>query len=115
MAIFHLSINHIRSYGISAVENVAAITGTCLVDGETKATIDKSKLETDFFWETLSPEGSGIPKNNLSIWNKLENFEDEYATQRYKNLENRQRYINSARIAHAYLFAIPKELTRDQN
>ena len=116
MAIFHLRIKHIfRSYGISAVENVAAITGTCLVDGGTKATIDKSKLEVDVFWETLLPEGSGIPKDDRSIWNKLENFEDEYATQRYKNLGNRERYINSARIAHAYLFVIPKELTRDQS
>ena len=116
MAIFHLSIKHIfRSYGVSAVENVATITGTCLVDGRIKATIDKSKLEADVFWETLSPEGSGIPKDDFSIWNKLENFEDEYATQRYKNLGNRQRYINSARIAHAYLFSIPKELTRNQS
>ena len=116
MAFFHLSINHIsRSSGRSAVNAVASITGTCLVDERTKAIIDKTKLGTDTFWETLSPEGSGIAKDDLSIWNKIEKFEDDYAVGRYKNLRTREKYKNSARIAHTYRFALPKQLTREQH
>jgi len=116
VAIFHLSIKHIsRSYGISAVENAAAMTGTCLVDERTNTLIDKTKLSAKTFWETLSPEGSAIAKDDLSIWNKIEAYEDEYANKRYKDLAARDKYLNSARTAHTYLFSLPKELTREQN
>jgi len=116
MAFFHLSIKHIsRISGRSAVQNVAAITGTCLINERTKTIIDKTKLGTNTFWETLSPEGSGIAKDDLSIWNKIENFEDDYAVRAYKNLTSREKYKNSARIAHIYRFALPKELTHQQH
>lgn len=116
MAFFYLSINHIsRSSGRSAVRSIASITGTCLVDERTKTTIDKTKLSANTFWETLSLEGSEIAKDDLSIWNKIENFEDDYAAKRYKNLETQAKYKNTARIAHTYRFALPKELTREQH
>lgn len=116
MAFFHLSMNHISGRSRrSAVNHVAFITGTSLVGERTKITIDKPKLREDTFWETLSPEGSGIAKDDLSIWKKIEKFENDYAVGVYKSLGAQEKYKNNSRIAHTYRFALPKELTKDQH
>jgi hypothetical protein len=114
MDFFHLSISHVsRSTGRSVVQNVAYNTGKVLLE-------DRRELRADYannrgsFWETMAPEGSGIGSNDLSFWNKLENFEDDYARMRFKNPASLERYLMSARVGQTYELSLPKELTRDQ-
>jgi ATP-dependent exoDNAse (exonuclease V) alpha subunit len=116
MAIYHLSMGQVsRSAGRSAVQAAAYITRTCLQETRRGITADYRSKDDEVFWETLAPEGSGIDKKDLEIWNRLENFEDEYGVKRYKNLEAREKFINSAQVAHTYVFALPKELSQEQN
>lgn len=116
MAIYHLSMGQVsRSTGRSAVQAVAYITRTCLQEKRRGITADYRSKDDKVFWETLAPEESGIDKKDLEIWNKLENFEDEYAVKRYKNLEAREKFVNSAQVSHTYVFALPKELSQEQN
>jgi anion-transporting ArsA/GET3 family ATPase len=50
--------------------------------------------------------------SELSVWDRLEVFEDEYAIERFpKNLEYRDVYLNSARTSMVFVVALPKELS----
>ena len=69
----------------------------------------------DVFWETLSPEGSGIDKKDLSIWNKADQDEDKILTRRHTDPEILLKKIATARTAYDDEFSLPKELSREQN
>lgn len=104
-----------RSTGRSCVQSVAYITRSCLQEDRRGITADYRSRDVDVFWETLAPEGSGIDKKNLDIWNKLESYEDTYADKRYKNLDAINKYKATARTAQTYVYALPRELTLEQN
>ncbi|MEI8295767.1 MAG: AAA family ATPase, partial [Alphaproteobacteria bacterium] len=124
MNFVHLQIGHVsRSTGRSSVQSVAYITGTKLVEDRRGIIADyrnvrgrNSEEAQEVFYQTLVPEGSGIdPKDLSGIWNKFENYEDEYAALRYKNPETQAQYMANARTAQTYIAALPKELPQEQN
>ncbi len=98
------------------MQAVAYVTRSCLA--EERRGINANYVHAkdhDVTWETLSPEGSGIDKKNLSIWNKVDLIEDQILTKRYKDSDLRIQKINTARTAYDDEFSLPKELTREQN
>lgn len=116
MNFFHLSIGHVsRSTGRSTVQNVAYITGEALHEERRNKPANYANNRGKTTWETMAPMGSGIEKNDLSIWNKLENFEDAYARQRFHSPATLEKYLSCARTAQTYETSLPKELTQDQN
>jgi ATP-dependent exoDNAse (exonuclease V) alpha subunit len=116
MAIYHLSVGSVtRSTGRSSVQAAAYLTATCLTEERRGLVADYTRKQGDITWETMAPEWANIDKKDLSIWNRLENYEEEYAPKRYSNLQAREKYLASAVTAHTYVFALPKELTKDQN
>src|SRR3990167_1141760 len=114
MKFFHYSAGTVsRSSGRSCVQAVAYITRSELF--ESRRGIDANYTyvkDHDITWETMAPEGSGIDKNDLSIWDKADLSEDKILTQRHKDPEIRERKINSAVPAYDDEFSLPKELTR---
>lgn len=116
MDFFHLNIGHIsRSSGRSTVQNVAYITGEKLHEERRNKPADYANNRGKTTWATMAPLGSGIGEKDLSIWNKLENFEDYYARERFKNPEILERYLSHARTGHTYELALPVKLTSAQN
>jgi len=105
-----------RSSGRSCVQAVAYIAREKLFEERRGILANYTNIKDhEVFWETLAPEGSGIDKKNLSIWNKVEDAEDEINTKRYKDPAIRARKINSAVPAYSDRLALPKELTLEQN
>ena len=116
MAIYHLSVGSVtRSTGRSSVQAAAYLTATCLIEDRRGLIADYTRKQGDITWETMAPEWANIDKKDLSIWNRLENYEEEYAPKRYSNLQAREKYLASAVTAHTYVFALPRELSKDQN
>lgn len=116
MAIYHLSVGSVtRSTGRSSVQAVAYLTAMKMIEERRGLVADYTNKQGDVTWETMAPEWANIDKKDLSIWNRLENYEDEYAPKRYSNLAAREKYLASAVTAHTYVFALPRELTKDQN
>ncbi len=114
MAIYHLSIGHVsRSTGRSSVQSAAYITGSCLYESRRDLTTNYENRYSDILSsDTLAPEYASDEFRELSIWDKLESFEDEYAKERYPNdLDARDKYQDSARTAMTIVVAIPKELS----
>src|SRR4051812_22987931 len=103
MDFFHCSVGHIsRSTGRSAVQNIAYITGEVLVEERRALKADYANNRNKTTWGTMAPIGSGIGEHDLSFWNKLENFEDSYARQRFKNPAVLQKYLSHCRTGHTY-------------
>jgi hypothetical protein len=116
MNFFHLSVGHVsRSTGRSTVQNVAYITGEILYEERRNLPADYDNNRGKTTWGVLAPLGSGIEENDLSFWNKLENFEDAYARKRFKNPETLEKYLGHARVGQTYELSLPKELTKEQN
>ncbi len=116
MAICHFSIGHIsRSTGRSAVQSAAYITGSCLYETRRDLTANYENRASDVVWsKTFAPEWAPSEFHELSVWDKLESFEDEYAIERYPNsIEARDKYTDSARTALTYIVALPRELPSD--
>jgi ATP-dependent exoDNAse (exonuclease V) alpha subunit len=116
MNFFHLSVGHIsRSTGRSTVQNVAYITGEVLYEERRELKANYANNRGMVTWGTIAPLGSGIAEDDLSFWDKLENFEDAYAKKRFKNPDVLEKYLGHARTAQTYVLALPKELTPEQN
>ncbi len=116
MNFFHLSVGHVsRSTGRSTVQNVAYITGEVLYESRRELKADYANNRGKATWGTMAPLGSGIEENDLSFWDKLESFEDDYARKRFKNPETLEKYLTHARVGQTYEAALPKELTEEQN
>ena len=116
MAICHFSIGHIsRSTGRSAVQAAAYITGSCLYETRRDLTANYENRAADVVWsKTFAPEWAPAEFHELSVWDKLETFEDEYSIERYPNsIEARDKYADSARTALTYIVALPRELPSD--
>lgn len=116
MAIYHLSIGFIsRSTGRSAVQNVAYITGDNL--HESRRNLDanyKNRASDIAYTTTLIPDHVDDSFAHISVWDKIESFEDVYAKVRFPNGElAREKYMNSAQTAMTVIAALPNELTLD--
>jgi ATP-dependent exoDNAse (exonuclease V) alpha subunit len=97
------------------VQSVAYATKEKIYEDRRGLTADYRTSKQEVSWETMTPACSGIDKKDLSFWNKLDTYEDEYAEKRYKTSESIERYKNSARTAQSYVLALPKELSEVQN
>ncbi len=105
-----------RSSGRSSVQAVCYIARAEFHEERRGITADYSNIKDhEVFWETLGPEGSGIARDDLSIWNKVEKAEDEILTRRYKDPEIREQKVNEAVPAYSDHLALPKELSKEQN
>ncbi len=111
-----MSIGHIsRSTGRSAVQAAAYITGSCLYETRRDLTANYENRADDVVWsKTFAPEWAPSEFHELSVWDKLESFEDDYAIDRYPNsIESREKYTDSARTAMTIVLALPRELSSD--
>jgi hypothetical protein len=114
MAIFHLSMRHIsRRSGKTSVQSAAYITRSSLYESRRALNHNYSKRKADVAYSgTLVPTHASCYFRELSVWNKLELFEDAYAVKRYPhNLVYRDAYLNSVRTAMVLVVALPKELS----
>ncbi len=113
MAIYHLHQGHVsRSTGRSAVQNAAYITGSNLYETRRDLTAAYENRKEDVVWsKTFAPEWTPDALRDLTIWDKIESFEDEYAAIRFpKGLIARDNYCDSARTAMTLIVALPREL-----
>lgn len=116
MAIFHYSVGHVsRSTGRSSVQSAAYITGSSLHETRRDLTANYSNRVADILFSgTLAPSFAPEVFKDISVWDKLETFEDEHAVKLFPyNLEKRDKYINSARTSMTVVVALPRELTSD--
>lgn len=97
------------------MQSVAYATKEKIYEERRGLIADYRDSEQEVSWETMAPTCSGIGKKDLSFWNKLDAFEDEYAFKRYKTSDSVERYLNTARTAQTYVLALPKELSELQN
>lgn len=113
MAIYHLRHGLIsRSSGRSAVQSVSYITGTDLHESRRNLKIAYKNRHSDIaFTDTLAPEHAPESFKNVAVWDILENFEDDYAVQRFPHdLVARDKYLASAQTAQTIVVALPCEL-----
>lgn len=118
MAIYHLSSGFIsRSTGRSSVQNAAYITGEKLHESRRDVDVNYQNRASDIaLTSTLIPNHAPKDFAHLSIWDKIETFEDAYAMQRFPNGEiAREKYMKSCQTAMTMIVAIPKELSLDSS
>jgi ATP-dependent exoDNAse (exonuclease V) alpha subunit len=116
MAIYHLNVGHVsRSTGRSSVQSAAYITGSSLYETRRDISANYENRAADIVWsQTIAPDWAPLEYHELSVWDKLESFEDEYAMERFpKSLEYREKYSDSARVAMTIVVALPRELSSD--
>lgn len=113
MAIYHMNVGFVsRSTGRSAVQCAAYISGEKLHESRRDLPVDYRNRHSDIaFCQTFAPNHAPEWMKDLSVWDKLESFEDTYALQRYKSDETREKYLGSAQTAQTYVMALPKELS----
>ena len=106
-----------RSTGKTSVQSAAYITATSLYESRRALKHNYSKRKVDIAsWQPLRPMNAQEKYSELSVWDKLDLFEDEYAIKRYpKNLEYRYKYLNSTQTAILLVVALPKELSIEKN
>ncbi len=104
-----------RSTGRSSVQSAAYITGSSLYETRRDIAANYENRSSDIVWsQTIAPEWSPLKYHELSVWDKIESFEDEYAIERFpKSLEYREKYMDSARVAMTVVVALPRELSSD--
>jgi ATP-dependent exoDNAse (exonuclease V) alpha subunit len=126
MAICSVSLGFIsRSEGRSSVGFGAYISGSNGHDQRTGVSYNYSNKKEVVCSRILAPEGA--PKwalNAHTLWNNVEQFEDELATARFaghtnpeknnRSLDAREKLISSAQTAQTIMGALPLELTREQ-
>jgi len=116
MALYHLNVGYVsRSTGRSAVQSAAYITGENLYESRRDLNVNYQNRQSDITYiNTFIPNGIPEEFKRLSVWDKLESFEDEYAQKRYPNsVEAREKYMQSAQTAMTVVMALPKELSQD--
>lgn len=81
MAIYHLSSGFIsRSSGRSSVQNAAYITGENLHESRRNLDVNYKNRSSDIaYTTTLIPDYVDDSFAHLSVWDKVESFEDDYA------------------------------------
>lgn len=113
MAIYHLHQGHVsRSTGRSAVQNAAYITGSNLYETRRDLMAAYENRKEDVVWsKTFAPSFAPDAFRDLTVWDKIESFEDEYAAIRFpRGFIARDNYCDSARTAMTLVVALPREL-----
>ena len=115
MAIYHLHSGFVsRSTGRSAVQSAAYISGEKLYEERRAKYADYSKKANEVVLsKTLVPENSKY--RDISVWNTIENFEDNYAEKYFKKEEALENYKSSAQVAMTIVIALPNELSKKSN
>lgn len=91
---------------------MAYLTATRLVESRRALTADYRPRASDIVLATtLAPEYAPLWSRELTVWDKLESYEDEYALKRYKTEASQTWYRENARTAKTIVVALPKELT----
>lgn len=114
MAIYSLNLGFIsRSAGRSSVGFSAYIGAARLVDERTGAIYNYDCKNNVVVSRVLAPEDApDWVKNSDILWNKAEQFEDEWATLHFKNPEAKEQFLNSAQTAQTIMGAIPLEFSQ---
>jgi hypothetical protein len=116
MAIMHFRVSHVsRSTGRSSVQSAAYITGEKLVDARTnESLIYRRSADGIYSWGVMAPENAASEFQTLEGWNKLEQFEDEWANKYFRKPEALENHKNNARISMNIIGALPRELSLGQ-
>lgn len=125
MAIYSLNLGFIsRSAGRSAVGFSAYISASQQVDERTGVHYDYVCKNDVIVSRILAPEGAPEwAKNSSTLWNKAEQFEDEWAALRFRgdardaeknqtSLSAREQFVSSAQTAQTIMGAIPIEFSK---
>ena len=125
MAIYSLNLGFIsRSEGRSAVGFSAYISAGHHLDERIGIRHDYACKEDVIISRILFPEGApGWAKNEATLWNHVEAFEDHFAILRFrgdtrnpdknqKSLEARERFLNTTQTAQTIMGALPLEFTQ---
>ena len=112
---FHLSHGFVsRSTGRTSVQSAAYICGEKLhEDYRDKDVVYRNRCHDVAYHKTIAPEHSKY--KDLSVWNEIENFENRYADNFFRNAEAKNKYLSSARTARTIVLALPKELSDECN
>ena len=126
MALYHAHANYIsRSGGKSSVGHSAYITGEKAYENRTGITHSYlGKTKEVLYTNILLPEGAEHLDSSEKLWNYVEEFEDELASQRYGNyadpakqersLAAKDKYLNSAATAFCLEVSLPKEFSAEE-
>ena len=125
MAIYSLNLGFIsRSEGRSSVGFSAYISGGRQQDERTGVLHDYGCKENVVVSRILTPEGAPEwAKNSASLWNVVEQFEDQIATLRFRgdvhdsdssqrSLEAKEYFLSSTQTAQTIMGAIPIEFSQ---
>lgn len=114
MAIYSLNLGFIsRSAGRSSVGFSAYIGAARHQDERTGVVYNYGCKNDVVVSRVLVPEGaSDWVKNPSILWNKVEQFEDEWATLRFNNSEVKEQFLSSAQTAQTIMGALPLEFTQ---
>jgi ATP-dependent exoDNAse (exonuclease V) alpha subunit len=128
MAINSLSMGFIsRSEGRSSVGFGAYISGSTGYDQRTGTAHNYSNKKEVISSKILAPMGAPAWSQNAhTLWNRVEQFEDELATLRFQGWPNneeknarslaaRDNMMATARTSQTIMCALPIELTKEQN
>jgi ATP-dependent exoDNAse (exonuclease V) alpha subunit len=114
MAIFHMNCGMVsRSSGRSSVQSAAYITGEKLSESRRGIVANyQNRVDDVAAFNTLIPDHSDRSFADLSVWDKLEKYEDKYAIKRFPNdLIAREKFKDSAQTAMTVVCALPRELS----
>jgi ATP-dependent exoDNAse (exonuclease V) alpha subunit len=115
MALYSLHAGFVsRSSGRSSVQAAAYICGEILREDRRDKVADyRNRVADVTLVGTLAPEHSKY--QDLSVWNAVENFEDESAEKHYKDEIARNNYKESAQTAQTIIVALPNEFSLQTN
>ena len=114
MAIYSLNLGFIsRSAGRSAVGFSAYIAAARHQDERT-GVIHNYECKSDVIVSrVLAPvDAPNWAKNPSTLWNRAEQFEDDWGALRFQNLRAREQFLSSAQTAQTIMGAIPIEFSQ---
>jgi len=102
-----------RSSGRSSVQSAAYITGEKLSESRRGIVSNyQNRVDDVAAFNTLIPDHGDLSLADLSVWDKLEEYEDKYAIKRFPNdLLAREKFKDSAQTAMTVVCALPRELS----
>lgn len=102
-----------RSSGRSSVQSAAYITGEKLSESRRGLIANyQNRVDDVAAFNTLIPDHGNRSFADLSVWDKLEEYEDKYAIKRFPNdLLAREKFKDSAQTAMTVVCALPRELS----
>ena len=127
MPIYSCSMGFIsRGEGRSSVGFGAYISGSQGHDQRTGVSYDYSNKKEVIVARILAPQGAPAwALNSHTLWNKVEQYEDQWAEQRFRghpnneelnkrSLDAREKFLSSTQTAQTIMCALPLEFTKEQ-